>query len=283
MKKSNRIFWSGIGFIFVCALSVILVFSLLGRAYAPSSELHKMHREISSQEAIKGNGKIANVQKDLPQFNKLFVSGSYAINVIPGNTSKLMMESDDNILNKIKIEVKEGELKIMADRSTRLLPSSSVKITIITPELLDVHLAGDIDLSALTLNSTQLKVNTAGHNNVILKGQINKMHLGLSGASNINLKEIINESIEINSAGASDIQISGFTDSLNINNDGTIYVKAKNLAAKNVSVAGAGSTNVDVHAINQIMLNTVGKASIHYSGNPKVINHFAGSMKLSND
>lgn len=283
MKKSNRIFWSGIGFVFVCALSVLLVFSLLGRAYSPSSALHKMHREISSQETIKGNGNIAKVQKDLPQFNKLFVSGSYTLNVISGNTSKLMMESDDNILNKIKVEVKERELKIMADKSTRLLPSSSVKITITTAELLDVHLAGDIDLSALNLNSTQLKVSTAGHNNVTLKGQIKKLDLGLSGASNIILPEIKNESIDISSAGASDVQISGSTENLNINNAGTIYVKAKNLAVKNVSISGAGSTNVDVHAINQIMLNTVGKASIHYSGNPKIINHFAGSMKLSND
>ncbi len=281
MKKSNCIFWSGIGLVFVAALSVLLVFSLLGRIYQPGSALHKMHQEIDVQETIKGNGNIVSDEKELPKFNKVSVSGAYVINVISGHTSKLTMESDDNILHKIKVAVKEGKLEIRVDKLIRLLPSSPIKITIVTPELREIQLAGDTDISALNLNSAQLIVSTAGHNNVALTGQIKQINLGLSGASNINLTDSRSESININSAGAGKVQISGATNNLKINNAGTINVDAKKLVAKKVSITGAGSISVDVHAIDQLILNTLGKASIHYSGNPEVINHSAGSMKLS--
>ncbi len=280
MKKSNRIFWSGIGLVFVTAISVLLVFSLLGRIYVPSNSLHQIYRDINSQQTIKGNRNIARVEKDLPTFNKIMVSGDFVVTVIPGHAYKITMESDDNILKKMMVSVEEGKLEIRADKSTRLLPSSSVKIFITIPELLDVQLAGDVNFNASNLSLSQLKVSTAGHNNVTLMGLVNKLNLGLSGASNINLLEIKSQSINVTSAGAGNLKITGTTDHLSINNAGEIDLNAKNLVAKKVSIAGAGSGNIDVHAINQIMLNTLGKFSIHYTGNPAIINHSSGSLKL---
>ncbi len=280
MKKSSCIFWSGIGLIFIAILTVFLVFSFYGRNYHPGVALFSGDSGYLNKHKIEGNGQLITINKDLPQFNKISASGSYDITVTQDKAPHLEISTDENIINKIEATVIDGELKVKVDRSIRLLPSKSIQIRISAPELKEIQLAGDTNFSALQLNTNEIILNTAGHNDVVLKGNIKRFALGLSGASNVDLSGVNCESIQINSAGAGDIHLSGTTDSLNINNGGTIDVRAKELDAKNVSVNGAGSTNIHVHVINRMMLDVYGKSVIHYSGNPEIIKHFAGSMKL---
>jgi hypothetical protein len=96
--------------------------------------------------------------------------------------------------------------------------------------------------------------------------------MDISGACDVNAKNIKTDRFEINASGASDVKVQGETTSLKIDSNGASNIDAEKLTARsvNVSTSGAGTTRVNV--TEELTANASGASSIIYSGEPKVVN-----------
>lgn len=280
MKRSSKLFLSGIVMMFVVALSTILFLSSMGI----NSENYRVkfpgYWFAETKETIKGDGKIITKSLSLAQFNAISAGGNFRVSVKSGDQEQISITTDDNILKHIFPSVKDGELQINTDRPLNLSPTHRIEVNITSSQLEKIHLGGESILNAVHLNTPSLEVSLDGDNQAILSGHISQCTLNLGGNSTVDLTVSHGDSVQINNAGNGKLQLAGATQDLTINNGGNITVSGQKLTAKNVTVSGVGNTQVDIHATDLITVQTVGDSTLRYSGNPKIINRGVGQIDI---
>ncbi len=281
MKQSNRILWSGIGLVFFGILITLAVFTSLGKNSSAQNWLSKNNGYHGTSQTIHGDGNIISKTLNVSAFNKISASGNYKITLLSGATPHVLIKGDSNLQPHIKVDVTKDGLEVSTERGFNLSPTRVIEIAITTPELFTINLAGDTQLSGLNINTPKLDISLAGNSQATFNGQITRSTFNLGGNSNLNLTVNHNKSLEINSGGESKIKLQGSSEDITINNGGEVDVQAMDFSAKNVTINGAGETRVNINATDTITLNTLGHATLQYSGSPKVVNHAVGKVEIT--
>ena len=73
---------------------------------------------------IKGNGNVVTIERSTEDYDAISVSGWFDVILIDGKEGKLSIEGDENLLEHIKTEVKDGKLVIKVKKGYNLQPSS---------------------------------------------------------------------------------------------------------------------------------------------------------------
>ena len=92
-----------------------------------------------------------------------------------------------------------------------------------------------------------------------------------SGAANVDLKNINNDSLKVDSSGASKFKIEGAAKNFIIETSGASKVDAENLKTENTSIDANGASRIDVYATNDLKVKLSGAGKVYYSGSPKNI------------
>ncbi|MBW6491833.1 MAG: DUF2807 domain-containing protein [Lentimicrobium sp.] len=93
-------------------------------------------------------------------FKKLQVSGAFKVILTQGNTEKLMIEADGNVMEKVITEVKNGILIIRAGRGLFNLKTGSITINLTFVNLDELELSGAVDIkgiNAMKLNKLEIE------------------------------------------------------------------------------------------------------------------------------
>lgn len=92
-----------------------------------------------------------------------------------------------------------------------------------------------------------------------------------SGAANVDLKNVNNDSLKVVSSGASKFTIEGTAKNFVVETNGASKIDAGNLKTENTSIDASGASKIDVYAANDLKVKLSGAGKISYSGNPKNI------------
>jgi len=189
----------------------------------------------------KGSGKI--ITKDITpkaSFNqiKIDIAGDIVINHSSKNS--VIVETDENLINKVSAYVKNGVLFIKVNGS--LNPSKRLLIKIGANSLKKLIVDGASDISV---------------NNFIL----DKFYLDVDGASDI----VVNSSKFNN---------------LYINSDGSYDINLINSQAKNAYIKASGSGDIKINVLNYLDVSIDGTTDIKYSGNPRIKKYIDGVGEL---
>ena len=96
-------------------------------------------------------------------------------------------------------------------------------------------------------------------------------NLQLSGASNVSIVSLNNESLNIDTSGASKISCEGQTGNLTIDMSGASSLNGEKLSAENVSVDSSGASKATVSVKNSLKADLSGASKVVYYGNPTEI------------
>jgi len=188
---------------------------------------------------IKGNGDFATDQREIDEFENLDLSGAFTVKVNIGNRTDLKIEGDRNLLKYIKTVVKGNTLEISSKKDLR--PKKKIVIYITTPELNDVSVSGANDLFINGLKNDEFFVNLSGAGSVYVEGKTDDLQVSISGAANLNAKDLIAENVSVDISGAADAEVYA-NESLNATVSGvgnvTYYGNPKSI---NPKVSGVGS------------------------------------------
>lgn len=210
---------------------------------------------LTAQESkitVAGNGKISKEKRDISDFTKISVSGPFEVSLISGDTGKLSLEGDENILEILDTKVVNGTLTIATENNVNVRPSRTSKIKIKIPVKLLDHISlngcGSIS-SKKTIAAQKLKVH-------------------LDGPGSINLR--------VNTADASawilgsgNISINGITEKFDCRIVGAGTIDAYNLDAKQVTAAISGSGDAKVNSTLALTGRIIGTGNIAFAGEPK--------------
>lgn len=188
----------------------------------------------------KGNGNIVKKQREVENFNAIDVGGAFNIFLTQGDDHSLFIETDENLQERIKTEVKDGELFIT---SKFIRKASLLNIYVSTPELNSISISGAAEMK----NKATLGVDY--------------LSIDQSGASELDI-EVNAKEITASTSGASELELKGITEDLLIDASGASSVNAKELATENAIVESSGSSRVKVNVSGSLTKSTSGASSI---------------------
>ncbi len=214
---------------------------------------------------IKGNGNVVTINRTTSDYDAIDMSGSYDVELVSGQEGKLSLTGEENLLQYIVTEVKNGKLIIKVEKGINLSPSNNNGISLRIPVE---------SISALSLSGSG---DIVGHTTI----KTENFETALSGSGDIFL-EVEANSVSAAMSGSGDIELKGKSTDFKINVSGSGDIDAYGLAADNVEVSISGSADVEVTANQSITARVSGSGDISYKGNPqKVDTKSSGSGDIS--
>ncbi|MEM1339518.1 MAG: head GIN domain-containing protein [Bacteroidota bacterium] len=204
---------------------------------------------------VKGNGKIVTVERSVGAYDYVALAGWFDVELVDGEEGELTLQGEENLLEYIKTEVKDGKLTIKQKKGVNLRPSSwneGIIITVPVESVDGVSLSGSGDIvSKTTLTSDNFKTSISGSGDITLQVEAKSIDASMSGSGDINL-----------SGKATDFEVSV---------SGSGDIKAYDLSAEFVDAQVSGSADIRVTANQMLKARVSGSGDIRYKGNPKKI------------
>ncbi|MGB5236394.1 MAG: head GIN domain-containing protein [Flavobacteriaceae bacterium] len=217
---------------------------------------------------VKGNGNVVTIERSTADYDQVAVAGWFDVELVDGAEGALKIRGEENLLEYIKTEVKDGKLVIKVKKGINLKPSSwgndgGILVTVPVESISSVSLSGSGDV----VSKTVLKANS--------------FETKLSGSGDVNIK-VEAEEVVASLSGSGDVDLSGSAGKFVVKVSGSGDVKAFDLSANTVEATISGSADVKVTANEMLYARVSGSGDIEYRGNPtKVDSKASGSGEIS--
>ncbi|WP_445384672.1 head GIN domain-containing protein [Robiginitalea sp. IMCC44478] len=237
--------------------SIILVLSLCA-TFSLSAQWGKQ---------VKGNGNVVTEERSVGEYQQVSLSGSFDVELVDGKEGNLTLKGDENLLEYLITEVKDGKLVIKVKKGYYLKSSSwksgGILITVPVEEISAVSMSGSGDIvGKKTLRADDFDVS-------------------MSGSGDIKL-DLDARNVEASLSGSGDMLLSGASSSFTVRISGSGDIEAYDLEADDVEVVISGSADAHVTARKSLLARVSGSGDVHYKGNPeKVDSKTSGSGEVT--
>jgi len=147
-----------------------------------------------------GSGVKAEEERQIAEFSKINVSGAFTVNVTVGESTRLKIIADDNLIKYIITKV-EGETLII-DSEKNLSPKGKIKVIISVSELYSISSSGANNIDVKGINSNQFDVDISGACNVELEGKTEDLTIDMSGATKLYSEQLLAQNVKLDLSGA---------------------------------------------------------------------------------
>jgi hypothetical protein len=198
---------------------------------------------------LKGNGEVKTQIRNVSGFSGINISGGFNVEIKQGNTESVTLETDENLLDNIKTEVRNGVLHI--HNSKGMSTSKGLMVYLTLKELNKVDVSGGVKVTgSSTFTTHTLDIDLSGGSKAYLALDVKYLKADMSGASRLTL--------------------TGKAETATLELSGASNVEAKELEAINAKVRASGASKVKINAIDTLAINASGASIIHYKGNPNI-------------
>ena len=207
---------------------------------------------------IKGNGNVVTKTRNVSEYDQIAVAGSFDVKLVAGKEGKLTIKAEENLLEYLITEVKDGKLKIKWEKGVNINTTKELLVTVPFEDIEAVSLAGSGDVfSEDTIKTDNLKV-------------------ALAGSGDINAS-----SISSAVSGSGDIKLMGSSENLKCAIAGSGDINGYELTSNIVEVSIAGSGDIKVNAKENLKVRISGSGDVYYKGDPKQDVKVSGSGSVS--
>ncbi len=204
---------------------------------------------LSSAQNVKGNKKVVKQEREIPLFKNLDVGGAFNVYFTQSDKTSLIVEADENLMEKIMTEVSGNELKIY---SKNIKNATALNIYVSNPVIEKIDVSGAATLeSENSLSAKNLKIIASGAAEAMLSVDVDELETRASGASNVRL--------------------SGSAYFHQIKTSGAAEVKAGDLVTTKTEANASGASEIRINATEEVRSSKSGAGSISVSGNPEKI------------
>ncbi len=199
----------------------------------------------------RGNGVRTSNTYTVEPYHEIAISGAFEVLLQPANDHRVVLETDENLVDFIEIYVDSGKLVIHTDY--RLLSDEGQQVRVPFHD----------GIRALT---------SAGASRITSADTLhtNDLHITLAGVSSLNLA-LEADNISLTMAGTGSAQLNGKTSTLQMTLSGAGAIDTKNLPAQKVTVELSGAGKAEIYALDTLLASVSGMGKIIYLGNPAVV------------
>ncbi len=201
---------------------------------------------------IKGNGNVISEDRTISSdFDVIKVQQGINLYLTQGNSTEIKVEADENILDLLITEVKNGELKVYFDKNVYRAKARNVYLT----------------------TNTISKIRTSSGASVRSENTLQTKSLDLESSSGSSIKIYVNTT-EVTSecSSGADIDIFGNTETLSANASSGSSIDADELEAVDVYAKVSSGANINVNVSGKLTAKASSGGDIDYEGSPTDVN-----------
>ena len=215
-------------------------------------------------EKIEGNGKLKKESREMTSYTAVASSGSWDVMIAYGESNTIQVEGDENLLNYIETEVKDGRLSIRPKKNVNLRSRNKITVYVSLAKMTGIYLSGSGDMIG------QGRFRNDGTTDFKLSG---------SGSIKLSFDKV--KTAEVAISGSGDIVLAGSATTVNTRISGSGNADCSDLIADDASAHVSGSGNVKLNASHSVDASISGSGNISYKGAATDIRkHVAGSGRL---
>ena len=187
---------------------------------------------------VRGNGQIKTEERPIAAFANVDASGTFEIEWQNGSPA-LRITTDANLLPYIENNVSGDTLRLRTRE--HLWPTRGIKVVISSPTRTGGRIRGAVKLTVKQLSGPTFALESKGAAEVSLDGNIERLLIDMTGASQLAADGLKTKSAEISTTGAGDADVA-VTDTLKVVITGAGKVTySGNPASVERHISGAGS------------------------------------------
>ena len=196
-----------------------------------------------SKDPITGSGELNSEFRNVANFTKVSSEGVFEVMITQGTTQSVEIIGDDNIMQEVKANVVDDELRLYLDDDNNY-KDITLKVNIIVP----------------SINSIK--------------------NYGVGNISILDVDTIAN--FIVYNSGTGDISIEGNAKSLTIKNEGSGEFEGFQFAADECNLKIIGSGDCKINCANNLNVRIEGCGDVYYIGTPTIEADISGSGKIVN-
>jgi Putative auto-transporter adhesin, head GIN domain len=191
-----------------------------------------------------GGGPRVTVTRDVAPFDRIEVSDSLDVNVVPGSGDQVRVRAGRDVMDRVRTESSGGVLQLdIVDRGIVIGPDP----------LADVR----IEVPADSLSGIEI-----------------------AGSGDVDVRGIDEDRLELLVRGAGDVTASGTVDHLDATIEGAADAELDDLAARTATVTVEGAADADLRVSEELDVTVHGAGDVSYRGDPTVRSVVEGAGDL---
>jgi hypothetical protein len=226
-----------------------------------TSEGTNQPRNMSDLTAILGSGNVISEPRNVSGFTEVALESIGDLAIQQTGSESLTIEAEDNIIPKLKTEVKDNRLTIGIEPNTSIQATKPISYKLTVKDLNALELSGSGSIDAENINTNNLAVTNRGSGDV---------------AANVDINEL-----KIAQGGSGEVKMRGKADTQDINISGSGTYQAENLQSKEAKIVANGAGEASINANDKLDVRINGSGSVEYIGNPTITQHINGSGELT--
>lgn len=223
---------------------------------------------------IIGTGQVVSQEFSLPAFTAIADETVIDVEIVQGDSQKVIAEGNENMLNFIELKVVNNKLHV--DLAPGSYSSFELKLYVTVPSLqeIDLESTGNVYTEGFTgLQSLKLKSSSTGK--IVADGTFEidgDLVIKSSSTGSISLNANCKD-IEAHLSGTGSINIEGSCSSQDVSISGTGNYNAFDLSSVECAVEtnSTGNARVNVSDDLEVTIHSVG--NVYYKGNPRISIH----------
>lgn len=230
---------------------VILAFTFVLAVINGVGQMGPMHMYgnfwMPGMNCVSGSGNVSSDIRNLVEFKSVSASSRVNVYLEKGVESRAIVEAEENIINLVKTEAKDGKLEVYIDSCIRNVKPVNVYVTFQDVEKLSASSAARIIVEPE------------------VKGD--KVELDASSSGVIEV-EVDAREVTADAVSAARITVSGDADIFFADASSSGMVNAFELVARDVSADASSAGIVQVYASEKLDAKTSSAGKVQYTGNP---------------
>jgi hypothetical protein len=191
-----------------------------------------------------GGGPRVTEQRDVGSFDRLEVSGSLEVHVLPGDSGRVAVTGGEDVIDRVRTDVSGGVLHVhIADHGIVIGPDPFDDVIVQLP-------AGALD------------------------------GVRIDGAGDVTLTNLDADALDVEVDGGGDIEATGTVDSLVATIEGSGDASLSGLAARRATVTVQGSGDAELNVADALTVTVQSSGDVSYRGDPRVRSVVEGSGDL---
>ncbi|HSF83103.1 MAG TPA: head GIN domain-containing protein [Anaerolineales bacterium] len=205
---------------------------------------------------VTGSGDVISETRQVSNYDRIVLSGSGEVIVTQGGSESLSIETDDNIMRYVEVEVENGALKLGFKRGVNIMSHTRLVFYVGVDDLNSLTISGSGDIEADMLETDRLEVT-------------------INGSGDVQIDDLSASEVRAMISGSGEIDLAGNVVDQDVTISGSGKYRAGDMCSALVEVNVSGSGDATVCAMERLDANISGSGSINYYGRP-TINSFGG-------
>ncbi len=208
----------------------------------------------------RGNGVVVDENRSVTEsFTAVTASEGLDVYVEQGDDFNIRVEADENIIDLIGTDIKDGKLRIHAIEN---IGRATKNVYVTLPEITALTSSSGADLTG--------------------RGTLEAEKVRLNSSSGADLRiEIVADEIEADCSSGADIRLSGRANLLYADASSGSDIKAGDLEAKVCNAQASSGADIRVYVTQSLTANASSGADIRYGGDPSVETRKSASGSVS--